>query len=96
MEIDVDAGGVQGAGGDACALAQRLRAIRSAWDGATREPESACGLPVVRDALRALQDVWFTEVGAHATVLEQLCESTGSYQRTDQAARSLEVPDGGQ
>ena len=55
----------------------------------------------MRKAFRTLQDAWFTEVGAHATVLEQLCaalhESAETYQRTDQtAAEILQVADGGQ
>ncbi|MFN2495659.1 MAG: type VII secretion target [Pseudonocardiaceae bacterium] len=112
MSIEVDAGGVRGAGEAACVLAQRLRAARSAWDSATRDGQSACGLPVARAAFRSLQDAWFTEVGAHATVLEQLCaalgESADTYQLTDEAAAvslkatsflkatSLRVADSGQ
>jgi uncharacterized protein YukE len=99
MGIEVDAGGVRGAGGDACALAQRLRGARSEWDGATRDGQAACGLPVVQEAFRELLDAWFIEVGAHATVLEQLCtalrESTETYQHTD-TAESLQVADGDQ
>lgn len=101
MGIKVEVEGVRDVCGEACALAQRLRGARSAWDGATRDGESACGLPVAREAFRTLQDAWFTEVGAHATVLEELCaalhESAETYQRTDQAtAETLRVADGGQ
>ena len=90
MDIDADIGSVRNAGMDSCALAGRLRAARSAWDQATRDGHTACGLPVAGAALRTLQDAWFTEVGAHATVLEQLCQalrdSTTTYQNTDQDA----------
>ncbi|MGQ0776904.1 MAG: type VII secretion target [Pseudonocardiales bacterium] len=90
MGIEADIGGVRGAGEDACALAGRLRAARSTWDRATRDAHTACGLPVAGAALRTLQDAWFTEIGAHATVLEQLCQalrdSATIYQHTDQNA----------
>lgn len=88
MGIEADIGGVRGAGADSCALAERLREARSAWDGATRDGQAACGLPVIGAAFRRLQDAWFTEIGAHATVLEQLCQalrdSADTYQGTDQ------------
>lgn len=88
MGIEVELEGVRKTGTDACALAGRLRAVRSVWDGATRDGPAACGLPVAGAAFRTLQDVWFTELGGHATVLEQLCqalrESAETYQGTDQ------------
>jgi uncharacterized protein YukE len=101
MSIEVDIEGVRGAGGDACALAGRLRDARSEWDDATRAGASACGLPIVRGAFRMLQDAWFVEVGAHASVLEQLChalrDSAQTYQHTDQrAAQTYQVTDNGQ
>ncbi|MGQ0778573.1 MAG: type VII secretion target [Pseudonocardiales bacterium] len=90
MGIKADIGGVRGAGGDACTLAGQLRAARSAWDQATRDGHPACGLPAAGTAYRTLQDAWFTEIGAHATVLEQLCQalrdSADIYQHTDQDA----------
>lgn len=90
MAFDADIGGVRSAGEDACALAERLRAVRSSWDGETREGESAVGLPVACRAFRELQDTWFIEVGAHITVLAELCQalrdSADTYRRTDQAA----------
>lgn len=88
MGVEADIEGVRDAGEDACALAGRLHAARSVWDGATRDGQGACGLPVAGAAFRTLQDAWFTEVGAHATVLEQLCQalhdSAATYQGTDQ------------
>lgn len=72
MGIEADISGVQGAGGDPGALAGPLRAARSVGDEATRERQAVCGLPVTGAALRTLQPAWFTEIGAHATVLEQL------------------------
>ncbi|MGH3937182.1 MAG: type VII secretion target [Pseudonocardiaceae bacterium] len=88
MGIEADIGGVREAGTEACVLAGRLRAARSAWDGATRDGQTACGLPVAGTAFRTLQDAWFTEIGAQATVLEQLCQalrdSATTYQDTDQ------------
>ncbi|MGH3912777.1 MAG: type VII secretion target [Pseudonocardiaceae bacterium] len=90
MGIEADIGGVRNAGSEACALVGRLRAARSAWDGATRDGQRACGLPVAGVTFRTLQDAWFSEIGAHATVLEQLCqalrESADTYQDTDQKA----------
>lgn len=90
MGIEADIGGVRGAGADSCALAGRLRAASSAWDQATRDGHTACGLPVAGAALHTLQEAWFTEIGAHTTVLEQLCQalrdSADTYQGTDQDA----------
>ena len=106
MGIEADLDGVHDAGRQACALAHRLRAARSTWDGATRQGQWACGLPVLQAAFRTLQDTWFTEIGAHAAVLEQLCaalpDSAQIYQHTDEAAAGAstagawEVADGGQ
>lgn len=102
MGIEADIGGVREAGADSCALAGRLRAARSAWDGATHDGQAACGLPVAGAAFRTLQNAWFTEIGAHAALLEQLCQalrdSATTYQDTDQnAARGFNaVTDDGQ
>ena len=87
MSIEVGTGGVSAAGGDACALAEQLRRHRSRWDADTRDGESACGLGVAARAYRIMQDAWFAEVGAHVTVLEQICqalrESAVTYEQTD-------------
>ncbi|MGH4016770.1 MAG: hypothetical protein ACRDSL_23120 [Pseudonocardiaceae bacterium] len=78
MDIEVDVGGVRGAGGQACALAERLRGARSEWDGATRNGQSASGPPVVREAFRKLQDAWFIEMG-DSSLSRFLCKSEVTY-----------------
>jgi hypothetical protein len=50
-------------------LAEALRAIRTAWDGATRDGGPACGMDVVERAYRTMQTSWFDELGAQLDLL---------------------------
>jgi hypothetical protein len=47
-----------------------LRAIRSAWDDATRAAAPACGLEIVQQAYTTMQAAWFDELGVHIAILE--------------------------
>jgi hypothetical protein len=53
-------------------LAESLRAARSAWDGATRDGASACGMDIVARAFTGMRDAWFGEIGVHIAILDQV------------------------
>ena len=58
-------------------LGEALRAIRSAWDGATRDGGSACGMDVVERAYATMQTSWFDELGVHADIQDILGPTDG-------------------
>ena len=87
---EVNAEQVSAAGRSACELAEALRSVRSAWDGATRDGALDCGMDIVGTAYARMQDAWFDEVGVHIVILEQACDalqtSAEGYRRHDEAA----------
>jgi hypothetical protein len=50
--------------------AEALRAIRSTWDGATRDGGPACGFDVAAAAYTAMQAAWFDELGVCIAIHE--------------------------
>jgi hypothetical protein len=50
-------------------VADALRAIRSAWDTATRDGGEACGMDVAERAYQDMQAAWFEELGVRIAVL---------------------------
>jgi hypothetical protein len=68
---------------DACQLAEDLRAVRSTWDGATRDGGPAGGLDVTEKAYTAMRDTWFAEIGVHIALLVQACEAHRASARGD-------------
>ncbi|HET9142561.1 hypothetical protein [Actinophytocola sp.] len=50
-------------------LAEALRAVRSAWDQATRDGGEACGMDVAERAYQEMQAAWFAELGVHIALL---------------------------
>ena len=50
-------------------VAEALRAIRSAWDTATRDGGQACGMDVAERAYQEMRAVWFDELGVQIAVL---------------------------